>query len=42
MNKKVRKAVRTFLINENKVVVTKYKTEENSDYYDIPDGKIEM
>ena len=28
MNKKVRKAVRTILINENNVVVTKYKTEK--------------
>lgn len=41
MNKKIRKAVRTFLINDNNVVVTKYKTEKNLDYYDIPGGKIE-
>ena len=41
MNKKTRKAVRTFLINDNKVVATKYKTEKNLDYYDIPGGKIE-
>lgn len=41
MNKKIRKAVRTFLINDNNVVATKYKTEQNLDYYDIPGGKIE-
>ena len=41
MNKKIRKAVRTFLINDNNVVATKYKTEKNLDYYDIPGGKIE-
>ena len=41
INKKIRKAVRTFLINDNKVVATKYKTEKNLDYYDIPGGKIE-
>jgi len=41
MNKKIRKIVRTFLISGNNVVVIKYKTEKNSDYYDIPGGKIE-
>ena len=38
---KIRKAVRTFLIKDNKIIVTKYKTEKNKDYYDIPGGKIE-
>ncbi len=42
MDKKVRKAVRTFLINDNDVIATKYKTEKNKDYYDIPGGKIEI
>jgi len=41
MDKKIRKAVRTFLINNDKIVATKYKTEINKDYYDIPGGKIE-
>ena len=41
MDKKIRKAVRTFLTREDKVIVTKYKTELNKDYYDIPGGKIE-
>lgn len=41
MDKKIRKAVRTFLINENNVLVIKYKTDKNLDYYDIPGGKIE-
>lgn len=39
--KQVRKAVRTFLINDNKVIVIKYKTNKNMSYYDIPRGKIE-
>ena len=39
--KSVRKAVRTFLINDNKVIVIKYKTNKNMNYYDIPGGKIE-
>ena len=39
--KPVRKAVRTFLINDNKVIVIKYKTNKNMSYYDIPGGKIE-
>lgn len=41
MEKKVRKAVRTFLTQDNKVIVTKYKTNTNFEYYDIPGGKIE-
>lgn len=41
MNKKIRKAVRTFLINDNNVIAIRYKTEKNLDYYDIPGGKIE-
>ena len=39
--KPVRKAVRTFLINDNKVIVIKYKTNKNMNYYDIPGGKVE-
>ena len=39
--KPVRKAVRTFLINDNKIIVIKYKTNKNMNYYDIPRGKIE-
>ena len=39
--KQVRKAVRTFLINDNKVIVIKYKTNKNMNYYDIPGGKVE-
>lgn len=39
--KKVRKAVRTFLIEDDKIVVIKYKREMDKDYYDIPGGKIE-
>ena len=42
MDKKVRKAVRTFLIQDNKVIATKYKTEINFEYFDIPGGKIEL
>ena len=38
--KPVRKAVRTFLINDNKVVAIKY-TSNNIGFYDIPGGKIE-
>ena len=41
MNKKIRKAVRTFLILDNKIIATKYKTQTNFEYYDIPGGKIE-
>ena len=40
MDKKIRKAVRTYLIKDNKVVVIKYKKHDNG-YYDIPGGKIE-
>lgn len=39
--KPIRKAVRTYLIEDNKVVVIKYTTENNFGYYDIPGGKIE-
>ena len=39
--KQIRKAVRTFLINDNKVIVIKYKTNKNMNYYDIPGGKVE-
>ncbi len=41
MNKKIRKAIRTFLIKDDDVIVIKYKTEKNKNYYDIPGGKIE-
>lgn len=41
MEKKVRKAVRTFLIENDKIVAIKYKSEMNKGYYDIPGGKIE-
>ena len=38
----VRKAVRSFLIEDNKVVVTKYKEgNKKAGYYEIPGGKIE-
>ena len=40
MNKKIRKAVRTYLIKNNKVVVIRYRQHDNG-YYDIPGGKIE-
>lgn len=40
MNKKIRKAVRTYLVKDNKVVVINYKEHDNG-YYDIPGGKIE-
>ena len=40
MDKKIRKAVRTYLIKDNKVVVINYKQHDNG-YYDIPGGKIE-
>lgn len=39
--KPIRKAVRTFLINNNKVVIIKYTIENNNGFYDIPGGKIE-
>lgn len=41
MEKKVRKAVRTFLIQNNKVLAIQYKRKIDKDYYDIPGGKIE-
>lgn len=42
LEKKVRKAVRCYLIKDDKVVVTKYKSENKKfGYYDIPGGKIE-
>lgn len=40
MDKTIRKAVRTYLIENNKVVVINYK-KHNKGYYDIPGGKIE-
>ena len=40
MNKKIRKAVRTYLMKDNKVVIIQYK-DHDSGYYDIPGGKIE-
>lgn len=39
-DKKIRKAVRTYLIKDDKIVVIKYKQHDNG-YYDIPGGKIE-
>ena len=42
MDKTTRKAVRCYLIKDNKIVVTKYKTGNKKEgYYDIPGGKIE-
>lgn len=42
MDKTIRKAVRCYLIKDNKVVVTKYKVGNKKEgYYDIPGGKIE-
>ena len=42
MDKPIRKAVRSFLIKDNKVVVIKYKEgNKKIGYYDIPGGKIE-
>lgn len=41
MSKPIRKAVRTFLVKNNKVIIIKYKTKEQLDYIDIPGGKIE-
>lgn len=42
MEKKVRKAVRCYLIKNKKVVAIKYKQRNKmSGYYDIPGGKIE-
>lgn len=39
--KPIRKAVRTFLIDNNRVVAIKYTKDNLIDYYDIPGGKIE-
>lgn len=42
MEKKVRKAVRCYLIKDNKVLVIKYKQgNRKKGYYDIPGGRIE-
>lgn len=42
MDKPIRKAVRCYLIEDGKVVVTKYNEgQPNEGYYDIPGGKIE-
>lgn len=42
MDKPIRKAVRCYLIKDNKVVVTKYKEgNKKAGYYEIPCGKIE-
>ncbi len=41
MYKKIRKGVRTFLIKDDKILITKYKTQKNLNYYDVPGGKIE-
>ncbi len=42
MEKQIRKAVRCYLIKDEKVVVTKYKKgNKKFGYYDIPGGKIE-
>ena len=42
LNKPVRKAVRTFIFDKNKVIAIRYSTnDEIKDYYDIPGGKIE-
>lgn len=41
MEKNIRKAVRTFLVNDGKVVVIKYNLDNNKGYFDIPGGKIE-
>ena len=42
MDKPIRKAVRCYLVKDNKVVVTKYKEgNKKAGYYEIPGGKIE-
>lgn len=41
MTKKIRNAVRTFLIKNNQVICIKYKI-GNVGYVDIPGGKIEL
>ena len=40
MDKKIRNAVRTFLIKDGEIVVIKYKGRHDG-YFDIPGGKIE-
>lgn len=43
MDKPIRKAVRCYLIKDNKVVATKYKEgNKKAGYYEIPGGKIEL
>jgi mutator protein MutT len=39
--KPIRKAVRTYLFKDNKIMAIKYITEECFGYYDVPGGKIE-
>ncbi|MCI8778356.1 MAG: NUDIX hydrolase [Bacilli bacterium] len=39
--KPIRKAVRTILIKDDKVLAIKYLTDKNNGFYDIPGGKIE-
>ena len=39
--RKVRKAVRIFIIQDEQVLAIKYLTEKNNGFYDIPGGKIE-
>ncbi len=41
MNKPIRKAVRTFIIKNDKVLAIKYLTEKNNGFYDIPGGMLE-
>ena len=41
MDKAIRKAVRCYLIKEDKVLATKYKLGNKKGYFDIPGGKIE-
>ena len=42
MEKSVRKAVRCYLIEDEKIVVTKYnEPNKKAGYYEIPGGKIE-
>lgn len=41
MTKKIRNAIRTFLIKDNQVICTKYKI-GNVGYVDIPGWKIEL
>ena len=42
MSKPVRKAVRCYLIKNDKIIVTKYKEpNKKAGYYEIPGGKIE-